>query len=303
MTGNYKREVKHYIFRAESFNEDDIVHILMNLEQIFDEKNRLILERRYDNEGNLEAITSYQYDESGNIIEQSEIDASGEFAQKLTFLYDTTGKLVEKDIYYVDESFDREIYHYNSDNQLVEIELINSEGEREQLVERKYDHEKLLEEIYYDESGNPIGNKRWQYDEKGLEVKFENKTDEIYTLTESIYDDGGHLSKRNVYGINGDLLEIWEKIEANDPFREEYWEANRFGRSRYVIIYDEQNREISRKSFNENGDLLFEVERYYRSDGLIDRQRIIIHGTASQPSQFEEYRSNYQELDNISSLD
>ncbi|HRC66617.1 MAG TPA: hypothetical protein PK976_01610, partial [Bacteroidales bacterium] len=123
MTGNYRRETKRIIFKSENFTENDIVGIIMNLEQEYDQNNRLVMERRYDNEGNLEATMSFQYDDSGNLIEQSEIDSSGEFAQKLTFQYDSMSRLIEKDIFYVDESFDREIYHYNSNNLLDKVEF------------------------------------------------------------------------------------------------------------------------------------------------------------------------------------
>ncbi|HNZ78718.1 MAG TPA: hypothetical protein PKG47_01745 [Bacteroidales bacterium] len=296
MTGNYRRETKRIIFKSENFTEDDIVGIIMNLEQEYDQNNRLVMERRYDNEGNLEATMSFQYDDSGNLIEQSEIDSSGEFAQKLTFQYDSMSRLIEKDIFYVDESFDREIYHYNSNNLLDKVEFINYDGEREQITEKRYNNDKLIEENTYDDSGQFTSSKKWSYDDLGREVKFENETEDQYILSESVYDDEGRLILRKVYGKNGNLFETWERIYNPNPYIEEYWETNRFGRSRYHVNYDENNRELSRQVTNENGEIMLEVERLYRPDGLLDRQRIIIHGSGMRPSQFEEYRNFYLPL-------
>lgn len=291
----YIMKVTRAIYRDAGFGPESLVKKLTFLESVYDNAGRLLSEKRYDDYGDLEAETSNEYDAAGNLILKQEFDSSGEFTEKIACAYNEAGQLTERKIYYIDNTFDSEIYLYDKDGHNTEIRNTDEEGLPESSVLKTYHEGNLVAQVRLDADGNEESSRKIQYNTHGNPLAIEEWTDEGYTLTRITYDENQGVVRREVFGEDGDLSASWEKLSPGADFSMAYLESSGGQDVKYLIRNDAGGNEILRQAYDGEGNLLMEVVREYRDDLLVC-QKIHVTGYPAQHPQYYAYSYSYEAL-------
>lgn len=291
----YIMKVTRAIYRDAGFGTESLVKELAFLESVYDNAGRLLSEKRYDDYGDLEAETSNEYDATGNLIMKQEFDSSGEFTEKIACAYNEAGLLTERKIYYIDDTFDSEIYLYDKEGHNTEIRNTDEEGLPESRVLKTYHDGNLVEEVRLDADDCEEFSRKIQYNAHGSPVAIEEWSDEGHTLTRITYDENQGVVKREVFDEDGDLSASWEKLSPGADFSMAYLESSGGQDVKYLIRNDAGGNEILRQAYDGEGNLLMEVVREYRDDLLVC-QKIHVTGYPAQHPQYYAYSYSYEAL-------
>ncbi len=157
----------------------------------YDEKHRVIEERKEDKEEQSSSVTRYAYDKNDLIIEEIKEPA-------------------DRNKFYVRDEQGRELQCYYLD-----------EGQKRIIADHKYNEQGQLIEIAYP-AGGPNNKWLYKYDEHGNEIEFRDQDIDETTIRQSKYDDKNRLvetirwtegednKKRvaNSYDANDNLIEV-----------------------------------------------------------------------------------------------
>ena len=190
----------------------------------FDEAGTLLLEFRHYQDGEPDKI-SYTY-EDGKPVQKLVTDSDGDEGEKFLWHYED-GKLVKGESYneYGNIDLTRE-HSYNEAGHLEEIiETRISDGDKLRIVTLFDEAGHLLQEKHYDRKGNLVSRSTtiigdnglpaqtenettmgktisvFTYDEKGNNIKLEEKTTEgeVFATIERHYDEAGRISGTEVH--------------------------------------------------------------------------------------------------------
>jgi len=290
----YKMKVTRAIYRDAGFQPENLVNELPHLDTIFDKQGRLLSEIRYDTYGETEAITEHQYDADGRLTLKQEFDNSGEFAEKIAFVYNNAGQLSERRIYYIDDTYDSEIYLYDENGLNTEIRTLDEDGQPESRVLKTYEDGKMTREVLLDAGDDEESSKQIQFDNRGNPVAIEEWSADGNALTKIFYDETNEVIKREIYDEDGELSASWEKLAPGDTFSMAYLESSGEQDVRYFIRNDAAGNEILRQAFDGDDNLLMEVVREYRTDGQLGCQKIHVTGYPEQAPQYYAYYYSYE---------
>ena len=136
--GNVIRTESHYSSGKNKYNYKEYT-----LE--YDQNDRLIKKTSKGKNGS-SGWVEYEYDKSGNLIKETEYELNYSIRSMRKYEYDKSGNMI-KESFYTGETLD---YSY------------------------KYEYDKsnrLIKETKYDNKGTSVEWKKYEYDEKGLEIK------------------------------------------------------------------------------------------------------------------------------------
>ncbi|HSO85478.1 MAG TPA: T9SS type A sorting domain-containing protein [Draconibacterium sp.] len=241
-------------------------------ERIFDESNRLLSEINYGSDGVfVNSKTEYAYNEKGQVLKYSrksswdynlktwrlqvnaytEYNEQGETISQIDSLFNINAlewEIKRKDkfeyIYQGDGSILRNTYKLNL--QTNEQYLASREK-----LERRYENEKLIEEIRYSDDGND----GWQRKSK-IEYRYDQLGNELfYGFYETPFGEWELMSHRTqVYSEEGRLLK-----RENESYTMDYELYRKKGSSFTQYLYDQMGNMLSYTAYNwdnENQDWL-----------------------------------------------
>ncbi|GJQ07770.1 hypothetical protein CAPN010_19280 [Capnocytophaga cynodegmi] len=280
-----KGRVKRVIgYKIENYDPKSNLPQKNCYEKVYNPQGRKIEKIFYEEDGSISSKETWKYDEQGNLLENNSDYYKGVHSfYYTTYKYNEKGKLIEE-IWNSNSSSTKSIWKYNEKEELIEYIRYEDEtvsrkekhiykevGERGNLVktiwceykfgetfnvERYYnEHEKLIEEIHYEENGTISSKETWKYNDKGNKIEniWYNKNGKIVKKT-SKYDDKGNLIEETYY----------------DRFGKEFLKYNDKGNLIEEIKYN-RNGKIDFKEtreYNNQGNLIEEIR--YRRDGKID---------------------------------
>jgi hypothetical protein len=139
---------------------------------------------------------------------------------------------------------------YNKDGNIIKEINFAPDGSTEEYVERKYDKNQLVEELFYDEDNNLIERKTYQYNKQDKpETETKHYMDGSYDLHEYIYDNEGKLMKK----ICKDDENIVEQVD---------------------YFHYSEDKLIKHESYNDNNELVKKLTYNYDDKGNVSESSI-----------------------------
>lgn len=162
----------------------------------YDNKGRMIVERKYDNNGQLESISKYEYDEHNNLTKCSSryklLHEISKYESHIKYVYDDLGYLLKA----IEDNGNYTTYHYNNYRQLNCMCEYNSKGKLSKQTQYTYNIEGQLFNVIedgvktqtrdYDNRGNLISN-HTNSNGNLINYRFEYKYDTYGNCIEKIY--------------------------------------------------------------------------------------------------------------------
>ena len=106
-------------------------------------------------------------DSKDNILEEIRRDSKGKEVARTTAEFDANNNVISTAEYYSGKLSKKFAYKYNSQNQLIEINLVNPDGSKSLSRAYKYDDKgNILEEKWFDGVPNDFSSKNYKYNEK-----------------------------------------------------------------------------------------------------------------------------------------
>lgn len=170
----YKNNESGHVTEVIKYNEDDSIESKITL--AYNDKNKLIEEKRFDGENDLVEHRQQTYNEAGNIIEIKEFSPEDGLAYTTFFAYNAAGKNTE--ISYYDAKgilVMKTVSEFDSKGNVVEKTIEDFASSSAKRI-NKYvydDHNNCIEESVTSGSGKLLSSLSIRYDESG------NPTEEI----------------------------------------------------------------------------------------------------------------------------
>lgn len=230
---------KTYILSEYIYGEDDNLIAVTTVDQ----KETVLGTSSYinDTKGNpVEWISQYsgsnekihfkmEYDDSNNLTRSSELDKSGNLVYYSTSEYNESGKEISYSIYSSEGNLDQQLLSFYKGDQLIKTEIRDETGNilyytiydlddmnRPTLISsyNQYDDLNDKVEISYDEAGNEISRKSFDYEGK--------LTDKIIKK----YDEAGNNTILILYDGNDSIISITKNVYNKKPLNMDEEEFN-----------------------------------------------------------------------------
>lgn len=212
-------------FKALSFaipEEEEQEEFLFS-EIKYDVNGNIIEESNYTSENHLEEKKTYKYNDKGKLIEETILHAAEDFEEKRTIIRNEHGHSIEEIKEYPDGSVERTLIKRDENDNIIEIVVLDEDGEQESKQLFKYDNKNnLTSHIKLDMDDEVIEATECKSDDKGnIIYKKEILPEEgIEITTKTEYDEQGRDLKSTAVNEDGDKISEME------------------------LIYDEQGRHI-----------------------------------------------------------
>lgn len=258
-----------------SSNNESEGEEILSLVAEYSDKNLLVSELKFDDDGEPEETHSYSYDDRGNLIEHTmEMPMDGIFERFVT-TRNADGHPVAIVKFYGDDAGEKVEYVFGPNGQPVEVVRHDADGEFESKEELAYNDNQLLVSRVITEASGAVKKFLFSYDEKGLLMKEEEREagDKMVSRLEYAYNEDGKEEALTKY--NGDNKVI-------SSVRSEYDENGRLSRriskGYYTRIslfeYDDQGRLLEESLSDENGFVISRNRLEYDEDGLVSHETV-----------------------------
>jgi len=262
-----------------------------------DEKGNLLVEIKYNPQGEVEEKYLYTFDNQGNLTEEISYLSDDEIAEHKTYEYEPEGKLMKAFKHYADGSKDIILYDYDIHGNLSSKTTTDSENEIEAKEILEWENKSLVKKEVY-EFDELVSKETNAFDEKGNRIENSKWTpDEGTTRSEYFYNDKGDLFKQLIYNKDDKLVaktiysynEHGKVVEMND-------ESIR-SKSNTTILYDEKGNATDQTEVNENGEVNNRAIRKYNDRNEVVETSVIIdlHGKGLNQEYLLHYEYEYFE--------
>jgi len=267
----YVKTVSTYRFSKklmEDFtSEPDLADAYRVREVKYDNAGNVLLETEFNEDGTISEKYERKYDEKGNSTEMCHFFES-ELAEKTSYHYNSNAQPEKEILHYADGSETVTSYSYDSENNLAEKKVVDSDGELESRETFKHSAKEIIEHCHYDAEGNLKESTKYFYDT----VTPEKLKEEIN------YQAEHNIELRTVY-LDDETGSITYNKEGKTHSRQKliYDEKKRVtenvletfnGRYYYVFGYDEKDNLISEER-QLNGNIYFKVLNKWDENKLL----------------------------------
>ncbi len=264
-----ERAIRHdYVIRSIHDEEVEPMSYLFS-EKEYDEQGHVIREISFDSSGEVQEHLCYRYDNQGRMLEmRSYYDVEEDsLIESVTYTYQDGGHPISAVKGYADGSEDQISYSYNDAGQLIRKEVLNDEGEEEELEQWRY---KDGREVWYErrEYGEAVFREEQEYDEQGnvtVITLWEAETDN--TIMHKIYyDEEGRRNRIEKFNDQGKLVSVIEipLFENGEPL--EMIENTSGAIRTHKYQYDESGNLVNHQEFGPGGQVITEVVKTYDPD-------------------------------------
>lgn len=261
----------------------------------FDEKGKIVLEIKYNEEAEVDERLETIYDENGFVKDEKSFFEGKELSNHESYERDDRGEIIKSYKHYQDGTMDTINYKYDSDGNLIEKVTIDSYNEVEAKEIATYENENLIvKEVYeYDEL---MGKETFQYDESGNMIEHHVwSPDEGNNFYKHMYDEKGNLIQSNQYN-NKEELSGKAVYSYNDEGKVvQAIEETPYGTSTTAIRYDENGNAIEQLETNPSGEINNKVERKYNEYNDVTEAVVFInfHGRSVDQNYVLNYEYTY----------
>lgn len=252
---------------GEEINIDQEFDIIQSHRE-FGESGKLLLEIAYTQDGEIADKIEYRYDEAGRLIESLIYGEDDEVLERREAVRDKDGRVTRELIHYLDETVDTREYFYNDRGNLTGMRVMDDEDELEFSEKYFYEDERLVKIERYDENNKVVFRQEDTYENGVISTHkiWSSEEEEPFTLIHH-FNAAGHREQELRYNSRDQLIErnIYEEDEQGRVVR--IIEENKQRKNTTEFSFDEQGNVIHQVETDLNGDLNHEIFRIYNPEG------------------------------------
>ena len=248
-------------------------------EVLFDEKGNVIVDSKYNADGELEERHSYTFNQNGSLVSHSVEMPLDDVIERFVYKRNESDQLVHVTKFYGNDEGERTEYISNENNLPIEITYYDADAQKESVEKFKYNEKQEVVEktvlSFLDDSQSK--NYSYEYNDKGLLMRYEVEGEGEKTITTYNYNTHDLEEKCTQVNANGKkTLEIISEYDENlrlvkKTTRGYYTRITTLaydeqGRLLEELLSDENNYVISRNAFQYNDDGRVEEEVIYETD-------------------------------------
>lgn len=193
----FERDDQGRVLKETRFYGDDEGE---RMEYLYDQQDTPVSIKRYDSDGELESVETFEYNVEGDLINHRRTDATGNIQERSEITYQTQGQPASKSVFDPNGTVSSMEIFYDDLGRIVRATERNSDGVLVSDIQTQYD-----------ERGNVLMRKIRDFNPRVLRFEYDD-ADRI--LTEEILDGNGNLIMRNTmeYDDAGQLVsetEFW----------------------------------------------------------------------------------------------
>jgi|AntAceMinimDraft_17_1070374.scaffolds.fasta_scaffold06264_6 antitoxin component YwqK of YwqJK toxin-antitoxin module len=267
---------KDYLLKNAQTNKIDTKEFKLSYTE-YNRQNKIVKDIRYNQDGSIEQMYKYRYNDKGQMIEETLSYSENEIAEKRTFELDDKG-LVKKEFRpYLDGNVDTLVYNYDSENNLIEKTIIDSDNNIDSKDVFEYNNKKITKESVYEEADNLISYNIYKYDEAGNiveTIKWEAEDNKKIKIVDFFIEKGSR-TKSLVYNSLNQLISKTIFIEENDRIIQ-VLEEDQYKKDTTNITYDKKGNIIEEKEYNIKNQLNHKVIKKYNDNNDIIESAVFI---------------------------
>lgn len=236
----------------------------------YDEKGNVLVDSKYNSDGELEERHSYTLNQHGSMLSHSVEMPLDEVIERFNYDRNESDQLSAVTKFYGEESGERTEYFYNENNFPVTIIYYDADGEKELTENYTYNDQKEVVKKVIDHHTDEAQSKMhlYEYNEKGLLMRYSVEGNNEKTITEYTYNSHDLEEKCIQNNSNGKkLLEIISEYDENLRL------VKRSTKGYYIritsIAYDDQGRVIEEQLADENNFVIARNAFEYTDDGRV----------------------------------
>jgi len=253
--------------------------------QELDKLGNTLKDIKYDDFEDVEEIIENIYNEKGKLIEEKIFINEKELAERRTYEIDESGKIINEFTHYLDESIDTVVYEYDEDGNIIKKVLSDSEGVVESKEIFKYKNGKEISYFFYNEDDDLTIERNSGYDDSGnlLRIVYSNLEDDEKYRVENKYDNENKLTEAFKFNRNGDLVEKYLYKHDDNGRVMEIVSENQNQNNLTKFKYDEKGNAIEQKEMSIDETLNHFIEREFDESGNVLKITVFINGHNNMP--------------------
>jgi hypothetical protein len=255
------KTIKKFNRNLKSFGFSDIIQDSEPeyLESVvkLDDKDNLLAEEKFDNQGELEERNTYNYDGNGKLLEHILFYAVEDATERRVLKRDEKGRVIEEVKMYGADAGDKSTYSYNDKDLLIEKGSYDEEGVfmgREQFI---YDDKDSLAEHHKYDADNKLEERSVfvQKEDKSIELLQYDGKDKLVSKTITKLTEDGKEQSSVQTTADGKLISSVDSVfDEKGNVKERHFKDFYSKTMRYE--YDDQNRCIMQELFDGSSVLL-----------------------------------------------
>jgi hypothetical protein len=263
----------------------------------YDENENILRSESYRSEGELSELYEYRYDENGNLIEEICYFEEDVVAEHRHYTWNDKKQCISEKCLFVENDVESLTqFSYAEDGKLAEKAIMGYDGEIEEKETFTYIDGKLSTAALFDEEGNRIWEKIYEYEGDGLISTLEHiSADEHDNFQQDFYyDNKGNLEKTLKYNCKQELTEksIYQYDDSNQVVQLEEETVGNKKTSRFQ--YDEKGNQIKQEEYNNDGILITSIERNFNPEKRILESLVYIYDPKDNLHQMYAYKYEYE---------
>jgi hypothetical protein len=236
----------------------------------YDEKGNVIVDSKYNSDGELEERHSYTLNQHDSLVSHSVEMPLDEVIERFVYDRNEADQLVVVTKFYGKEAGERTEYVYDENNLPTTITYYDADGDKEQTEHYTYNEQKEVVKKVINNHSDESQSKThlYEYNDKGLLMLYTVEGNNEKTNTEYSYNAHGLEEKCIQNSSNGKkLLEITSEYDENLRL------VKRSTKGYYIritsIAYDKQGRVWEEQLSDENNFVIARNAFEYTEDGRI----------------------------------
>jgi YD repeat-containing protein len=241
-----------------------------------DPSANVLVESKFDSEGELEEKNTFAYESHGKVIEHVLLYAVEDVTEKRVMKRDEKGRLLEEIKYYGDDSGERTTYVYDEKDNLIERKQYDEEGnfqtheiftydENASLLEhKKLNKDNVIEEhrsflhpdklTIVENEFNPDGSLAtktlFKFDDEGKELTAVQTTSDgkLVSAVATIYDEKNNVIERQYKDFYSKTIR-YRYDETNRCIADELYDGNGMLLRKKLVDYDEEGNVVAEQTY------------------------------------------------------
>src|SRR6478609_637117 len=200
------------IAKTEYAADKEIIAEYISAKHTFDDKDRVIEECEFDENGNALRKATYEYSPKGNVAVQVEYDESGEILQQMKYEENEEGEIIKQTHIFSDGSHTIKAYELKDDDNGYTADVLITDEQGQVLGKELLkldDKDNILLAVEFDEEENENNKLERSYNEEG-KLKEEAKyfSGEIEYIKRFTYTAEGKLEQVKTLDGEGNVLGV-----------------------------------------------------------------------------------------------
>lgn len=159
----------------------------------FDKKGKLLAEIDYDEDQDVVYTEHRDYNTAGELVHFISHNGEGRLISHISYEFNKHGKLHSQRYLIGDNTKQKEVYTYNEQDSVIQVDYYLRHGENHQKALLSYPDQNTKKKVLYDDDDNKLEEQIWQYNPNGRLKKvdyYDFVEEKGYNKTFDYYADG-----------------------------------------------------------------------------------------------------------------